>query len=107
MGAPVKKVAKWVVGWTPEIDEAGTTVSTSSWFKERKQKPSTVVRFFPFLCVCSSRLSLTKTAASPPQVKDYFLSLFPFLQWLPNYNLQWAIGDCQSFPIPEKRLFDD
>jgi hypothetical protein len=47
MAAPVKKVAKWVVGWTPEIDEAGTTVSTSSWFKERKQKPSTVVRFFP------------------------------------------------------------
>ncbi|GAA6031134.1 hypothetical protein JCM8097_004020 [Rhodosporidiobolus ruineniae] len=26
-------------------------------------------------------------------VKRYIRSLFPFINWLPNYNLQWAAGD--------------
>jgi hypothetical protein len=27
------------------------------------------------------------------QVFNYFKALFPFLAWLPHYNLQWFIGD--------------
>lgn len=26
-------------------------------------------------------------------IKNYVLSLFPFLQWMPRYNLQWLYGD--------------
>lgn len=26
-------------------------------------------------------------------VIEYLLGLFPFLQWMPRYNLQWLIGD--------------
>jgi len=26
-------------------------------------------------------------------VKNYVLSLFPFLQWAPRYNVHWLIGD--------------
>ncbi|GFZ49948.1 Sulfate permease 2 [Saitozyma sp. JCM 24511] len=28
-----------------------------------------------------------------PAVKNYVLSLFPFIQWLPRYNLTWLTGD--------------
>lgn len=44
MSAPLKKAAKWVIGYKPDVDEPGTTVSTSTWFAEHKQRPSTVVR---------------------------------------------------------------
>lgn len=27
------------------------------------------------------------------RVKDYGLSLFPFIQWAPRYNVHWLIGD--------------
>jgi solute carrier family 26 (sodium-independent sulfate anion transporter), member 11 len=27
------------------------------------------------------------------QIVQYFLSLFPFLQWIAHYNLQWLVGD--------------
>lgn len=27
------------------------------------------------------------------RVQQYVLSLFPFLQWAPRYNLQWLFGD--------------
>lgn len=27
------------------------------------------------------------------QIKAYILSLFPFIQWVPRYNLTWLFGD--------------
>jgi hypothetical protein len=27
------------------------------------------------------------------QIVQYFLSLFPFLQWITRYNFQWLVGD--------------
>jgi hypothetical protein len=27
------------------------------------------------------------------RVKDYALSLFPFIQWAPRYNVHWLFGD--------------
>jgi len=27
------------------------------------------------------------------QIVQYLLSLFPFLQWITHYNLQWLVGD--------------
>lgn len=27
------------------------------------------------------------------QLLDYFISLFPFLNWITRYNLQWLTGD--------------
>lgn len=30
---------------------------------------------------------------SPRTVALYFYNLFPFLRWLPRYNLQWLYGD--------------
>lgn len=27
------------------------------------------------------------------ETTDYFISLFPFLQWIGRYNTQWLIGD--------------
>lgn len=27
------------------------------------------------------------------KIIQYFLSLFPFLQWITHYNLQWLLGD--------------
>lgn len=32
-------------------------------------------------------------ATIPSNIKDYLLSLFPILQWLPKYNRQWLYGD--------------
>jgi sodium-independent sulfate anion transporter 11 len=28
-----------------------------------------------------------------PQVRRYFVGMFPFLQWIMSYNTQWLIGD--------------
>jgi len=44
MSASLKKAAKWVIGYKPDVDEPGTTVSSSAWFAEHKQRPSTLVR---------------------------------------------------------------
>lgn len=30
---------------------------------------------------------------SRQDAKDYFFSLFPFLNWILHYNLQWLVGD--------------
>lgn len=30
---------------------------------------------------------------SPRQLLDYLISLFPFLNWIGRYNLQWLMGD--------------
>jgi hypothetical protein len=42
-------------------------------------------------------VALTLIDGGPPltllQVKNYVLSLFPFIQWLPRYNLTWLTGD--------------
>lgn len=27
------------------------------------------------------------------EIVDYLISLFPFLQWIGHYNVQWLIGD--------------
>lgn len=36
---------------------------------------------------------LKETAPSQKDVIEYIKSLFPFVEWLPRYNLQWLIGD--------------
>jgi sodium-independent sulfate anion transporter 11 len=33
------------------------------------------------------------TLPSQRDLRDYFVSLFPFLQWIGRYNVQWLIGD--------------
>jgi hypothetical protein len=33
------------------------------------------------------------TGSLKDTILAYLKSLFPFLQWLPRYNLQWLIGD--------------
>ncbi len=30
---------------------------------------------------------------SPRYAKEYFLGLFPIIEWLPRYNLTWLLGD--------------
>ncbi|KIH86674.1 solute carrier family 26 (sodium-independent sulfate anion transporter), member 11 [Sporothrix brasiliensis 5110] len=37
--------------------------------------------------------SLKSLAPTRKETTDYFISLFPFLQWITRYNLQWLIGD--------------
>lgn len=32
-------------------------------------------------------------APTTPQVRRYFVNMFPFLQWIMSYNTQWLIGD--------------
>ncbi|CDZ97673.1 Sulfate/bicarbonate/oxalate exchanger SAT-1 and related transporters (SLC26 family) [Phaffia rhodozyma] len=42
----------------------------------------------------SSKDYLGQLGSNPKgKALEYFKSLFPFLQWLPNYNLQWLVGD--------------
>lgn len=36
---------------------------------------------------------LRSIAPSRHTAVDYVRSLFPFVQWLPKYNLQWLTGD--------------
>ncbi|KAL7411309.1 sulfate permease [Mrakia frigida] len=61
----LKRLGKWVIGY--KEDEA-EIISSSSYLKELTQNPG-------------------------EGVKNYVKSLFPFITWLPQYNLQWAIGD--------------
>ena len=35
---------------------------------------------------------------SPREVRLYFYHLFPFLQWIGRYNVQWLIGDLVAGP---------
>ncbi|OXG89494.1 solute carrier family 26 (sodium-independent sulfate anion transporter), member 11 [Cryptococcus neoformans Gb118] len=35
----------------------------------------------------------SQTPALGPGIKAYILSLFPFIQWVPRYNLTWLFGD--------------
>ncbi|WVN88167.1 uncharacterized protein L203_103368 [Cryptococcus depauperatus CBS 7841] len=35
----------------------------------------------------------SKTPAVGNEMKEYLLSLFPFLQWVPRYNFTWLVGD--------------
>ncbi len=34
-----------------------------------------------------------KTGNLKTGILDYIKSLFPFIQWLPRYNLTWLVGD--------------
>jgi sodium-independent sulfate anion transporter 11 len=36
---------------------------------------------------------LKDAVPSVTDVKTYTLSLFPCINWIPRYNLQWLIGD--------------
>lgn len=36
---------------------------------------------------------LQSITPSGQQIAHYFIRLFPFLQWITRYNLQWLIGD--------------
>lgn len=36
---------------------------------------------------------LREQAPNRQDVGQYFKSLFPFVEWLPRYNVQWLIGD--------------
>lgn len=36
---------------------------------------------------------ITEVLPTPRQLGRYFISLFPFLTWIGNYNLQWLWGD--------------
>lgn len=36
---------------------------------------------------------LKETTPGPRQMRQYFLSLFPFIHWITRYNLQWLAGD--------------
>ena len=36
---------------------------------------------------------LSRFIPSGGGIVHYFLSLFPFVAWVPHYNLQWLIGD--------------
>lgn len=36
---------------------------------------------------------IREVAPSGRQVLNYFISLFPFLNWIGRYNLQWLFGD--------------
>jgi sodium-independent sulfate anion transporter 11 len=36
---------------------------------------------------------LNSITPSGKEVIQYFVRLFPFLQWITRYNLQWLIGD--------------
>jgi solute carrier family 26 (sodium-independent sulfate anion transporter), member 11 len=48
---------------------------------------------------------LHDVAPSGKDVADYFRSLFPFLSWIPFYNLQWFIGDLVAGELPLPRQF--
>lgn len=64
-GSKARRTAKRFVG---EPDDAPETVHTLSY--------------------------LTGSKGNMKQgVKDYLLSLFPFLQWAPRYNVHWLVGD--------------
>lgn len=36
---------------------------------------------------------LKEVSPSRPQLTQYFVGLFPFLQWIKHYNVSWLIGD--------------
>ncbi|KAG8813947.1 hypothetical protein FRC17_001365 [Serendipita sp. 399] len=66
MAATIKKWAKWVVSAPEETVPAITTKEYIQSFTH--QSPGSAV-------------------------KTYLKSLFPFLQWFPNYNVGWLYGD--------------
>lgn len=50
---------------------------------------------------------LASGTPSTDDVVDYIKSLFPFISWLPFYNVQWLLGDLVAgkCPIVPQQLF--
>lgn len=82
----VKARARKLAGFDDE--SVPRSISVKEYFQDNKRdvpKAVSVPR-------CSNFLpQATPTHAS--QVVSYLKSLFPFLQWLPRYNLTWLTGD--------------
>lgn len=66
-------------------DSVPRSISVKEYFQDNKRDvPKAVSCFQP---------SLQRTSTHTSQVVGYVKSLFPFLQWLPRYNLTWLSGD--------------
>jgi solute carrier family 26 (sodium-independent sulfate anion transporter), member 11 len=58
--------------------ESITSVSTADGYTEYEPTVAEFIR------------EITPTGR---QVLNYIKALFPFISWLPHYNLQWLVGD--------------
>lgn len=77
----VKSKIKHYFGYTETTPE---TVSVFDW--ARSQTPA----LGPGV---SDAFTSQMTVLTIFQIKAYILSLFPFIQWVPRYNLTWLFGD--------------
>ncbi|KAK8864251.1 hypothetical protein IAR55_001497 [Kwoniella newhampshirensis] len=69
---------------SPTLDSRSLKTRVKNYFGHTEETPETI---------SVAGWAKSKTPALGPSVKTYVLSLFPFIQWAPRYNLTWLFGD--------------
>lgn len=64
------------------------SVSTIDWLRSRGSSNLGQSVSHPVISLSARTIELT-----PSKVLEYVKSLFPFIQWVPRYNLTWLGGD--------------